>query len=144
MESHQLIEHQMYWWWLPVPSNTQRLILHMQIQSLKWTAVRLRVEGSQSAFCLAIELLLQTCRDYSYDDAASRLDELVRLIRQPNANMGMLHDLWRHLMDAMVEQIDVSNKYPRTWGWGIGLAGHWGTWEDSPDQAEGSIDVSVS
>lgn len=47
-------------------------------------------------------------------------------------------------MDAMVEQIDVSNKYPRTWGWGIGLAGHWGTWEDSPDQAEGSIDVSVS
>jgi hypothetical protein len=145
MESQQPIEQQMRCW-LPIPSNTQRLILHKQTQSLKETAIALKIKGKryQPEFRSAVELLLQTCQEYHYHDATSRLDELVRLIRQPNANVGKLHALWRHLRDAMIEQIDVANKYPRTWGWGIGWAGYCGTWEDRPDQARASINLSIS
>lgn len=126
--------------WAPIPTYTQRRILHMQIQMLMQTTLVLEREEEQSkpAFHLAINILRQTCQDYGYIDAASRLEELARLVIQDRAVMDVEYARWRYLMNAMIEQIDVEDKSLREWGWEIGLAGHWGTFVERRKEDEGT------
>lgn len=111
------------------PSHRQRLILEQQIQRHQTIAANLELAGEQADFFREVDTLREVCQFLGYLDAASRLEELARLIRTSPSflNVGLYY-LWKHLLNEMQNQVNARDQRPREWGWAIGLPGHWGGW----------------